>query len=244
VPTVAPTNVPTVAPSPSPVPPTPTPGCTMQPAQPVSASACRLQETSAARPPAGYSTQFAGPEYVIRSTLFDMPVVSAIGSASGDLYGDATIAVDARLVGDTADRTIILLCRVTQASAAHSGYLFQINPSAGQSLLTKLDNGRPATLVPWSPTAAIKAGVATNHLELDCLGNSITARVNGVEVFRVTDPAALPPGDVEIGVSRLAPGQGTAEARFSNLTVGPSRTGADGRVPKEQQAPSQGTAEA
>jgi len=188
--------------------------------------------------------QFAGPEYVIRSTLFDMPVVSAIGSASGDLYGDATIAVDARLVGDTADRTIILLCRVTQESAAHSGYLFQINPSAGQSLLTKLDNGRPATLVPWSPTAAIKAGVATNHLELDCLGNSITARVNGVEVFRVTDPATLPPGDVEIGVSRLAPGQGTAEARFSNLTVGPSRTGADGRVPKEQQAPSQGTAEA
>ena len=195
----------------------------MQPAQPGGASACRLPQTSAANLPAGYSYQFEGSEYVIRSTLFDQPVVSYIGSATGDLYGDATITVDARLAGDTANRAVILFCRVTQGpTGAHSGYIFEINPSASQSLLIKEDNDKPATLVPWSPTAAIKTGSATNHLELDCAGNSISARVNGVEALRVTDPAALPPGEVAIGVSRLAQGQGSAEARFSNLTVGPS----------------------
>lgn len=216
-PTPSPTPPPTatpIPPTPTVLPPTPAPGCAQgggkQPA-------CQLiQQTSDQ-----FAMGYVGAEYFIRTTEYDRVVGSPVLSASGDTFEDVVLSVDVRLVGDTASRAITFGCRAIQPpGGTSSGYVFYLLPSSGQTNLLREGGGTQATLQALTPSTAVKRTGATNHVELRCIGNAISAVINGVVVVRAADPAPLRgAGSVVVGVANLAPGNGAVEARFSNLRV-------------------------
>jgi hypothetical protein len=71
--------------------------------------------------------------------------------------------------------------------------------------------------VPVQSSPAIHRGTATNHLELACVGQTISARINGIEVGAARD-GALERGRVAIVVGRTA-GSIVVDARFDNFVM-------------------------
>ena len=135
------------------------------------------------------------------------------GAASAHVPGshaNASIAVDARLVGEFADRLLIVTCRESRTG----GYGFLVSPDDGRFTLARVDSGGQVTLIAQQ-SGAVRRGTATNRLELSCVGDNITASINGSQVASVRD-SALAEGEYGFGVS--ARGM-TADARFDNLVL-------------------------
>lgn len=122
-------------------------------------------------------------------------------------YGDSTISVDARLVGETRRRQVVVYCR--------SGYALGIEPDARAFFLFRREGGVNHTLADWQPSPAIHSGHETNRVELTCVGTTISASINGTIVASVEDDT------FQTGAHYLqAGGPGlTAQARFDNLRV-------------------------
>jgi hypothetical protein len=139
-------------------------------------------------------------------------------------FADATIAVDARLVGTTIGRTVQVDCRVQFGPQGTSKYQLQIETTNGQFVLAREDQGHYVSLVGPQTTTAILHGTATNRLELSCIGKRITARINGVQVATIEDATyATGQFGLEAGVlPTFLPG--TVEARFNNLVISVPRT--------------------
>jgi hypothetical protein len=137
-------------------------------------------------------------------------------------YSDASLAVDARLVPDAVNRYLYLSCRSTTTpppTVTTSEYRFWVYPDQVSFSLSRLDAGTSASLVPRRSSTAIQRDTATNRLELECRGSSITARINGVDVATVQD-STYREGGILIGVGYTSdpPGR-SVEARFDNLVV-------------------------
>lgn len=132
-------------------------------------------------------------------------------------YGDAAIAVDARLVGETPGRYVLVACRDDPARLG-THYRFLVEPARGIFSLTRWEDNRETFLVGLQPARAIRRDNAPNRLELSCAGTTIAARVNGVQVASVED-GTLTAGRLLLGTGTYAGSQLAAEARFNDLVV-------------------------
>ncbi|MGH2559805.1 MAG: hypothetical protein ACRDJH_12130 [Thermomicrobiales bacterium] len=149
-------------------------------------------------------------------------VMESIGDFNGslnapllDVVADGTIAIDARLRGPVEGRYLVVGCRSNHAGQA---YEFLLDPTAGTvALYTGVGEGS-VELVPQTVHEAVRTGARTNRLELACLGETVTGRVNDVEVFTVAD-GGYARGSFYVGGATFSGVTGHLEAVFDNLLV-------------------------
>lgn len=167
--------------------------------------------------PSFFEAGYVDGEYSIKKVD---PTESGRGVTLPGSYDDATIAIDARLVGPTPSRRIRLQCRTqpSQDPSKPSSYAFRIFPASREYELIRTDLGQEISIARRQSSPAIQRDNAWNHIELSCIGSRISARVNGQEVASVDD------GTYHRGLWNVllgGPANGTppAEARFDNLVV-------------------------
>ncbi len=110
--------------------------------------------------------------------------------------GDVRVEVDVTKVSGELDDDFGLICRYAGDPAAPNFYYFQAS-SDGFVVIGKVVAGQSSYLSgeEMMPNDAVKQGMTTNHLQADCVGNTLTFYVNGQQVASVTDDA-LTSGDV------------------------------------------------
>jgi hypothetical protein len=132
--------------------------------------------------PAQFVRGYVDGEYQIKVLDSSMRLIAT--AFIPGVQSDATVTVDAHLVGDTSSRFVNLVCR-TQNTNTASYYRFEVDPSRRWFRLVRLDSGTIVPLVDWTPSAAILAQTATNTLEMSCIGETISASINGTKVASV-----------------------------------------------------------
>ena len=95
-------------------------------------------------------------------------------------------------------------------------YVFQIGAS-GTYRVGKWVANAWTTLVAWTASAAVRTGVAENHLTVIANGTTFTFLVNGTQVTEITD-SSFSSGRVGVAVTAYADGANIHES-FDNLTV-------------------------
>jgi len=163
-------------------------------------------------PSPAYVLGYEGGEYFVRKVdpeFTRLPLGVIPGS-----YADTTLAVDARVVGDTTGRYVALECR----RSPMGWYRAYVDPDGGRFWLARWDEGSETLLTARTSSAAIARGNDTNHLELTCAGSLITPSVNGTEVANVVD-STYEEGGMAIGASVFTASRNTVDARFDNLVV-------------------------
>jgi hypothetical protein len=131
-------------------------------------------------------------------------------------YADVAIAIDVRLVGETAGRLVALGCRYSLTGGQATGYALLANPAAGTVALFRYD-GAAVALTDAVASGAFLPAVEQNRLELSCVGTTIKATVNGQVVVTVED-ATYASGYLFIAAgTQDAPG--TVDARSDNLLI-------------------------
>jgi hypothetical protein len=149
-------------------------------------------------------------EYVIQKVEAQGNATRFISAAGS--YTDVAIAVDARIVGQTVDRSPSLACRLD--SQIVSGYQFLVVPADSTALLRRIDRGAFSTIAELKSSSAVRPGTERNRLEMVCAGGTIQGRVNGVTVVEATE-GTYRSGTVGFG----AGGVGLFDIRFDNFVV-------------------------
>ncbi|HTE84936.1 MAG TPA: hypothetical protein VK821_09395 [Dehalococcoidia bacterium] len=129
------------------------------------------------------------------------------------VFGDARVAADARVDGDTGNTELGIVCRW----AGPGGYELDVYPGGGTIVVSKLRGGQRTNLIFRDQDPNVLSGSQTNHLELTCAGRTITARVNGVTIDSVQD-TTFTRGSTGLSIAR-ALNPGTVSVRFSNFLV-------------------------
>jgi len=126
------------------------------------------------------------------------------------------ISVDIRVAGDSYAVAPGVQCR-TQSDG--SAYRLGVEPFSQSVVVQRLDAGVTTDLVPWTELRAMQNYNQTNHLDLQCMGSTITALVNGTQVASVQD-TTYGSGGWSLEVS-LVRGQTAhaGDARFANLVL-------------------------
>jgi hypothetical protein len=156
-------------------------------------------------------------EYVIRS-------MATPGLQYGITLGerdDVTVSVDVRFADTSDGQYFGIDCRDQQpanVSASRPGYRFEVLPATSDFVLSRSDGARPIALAHGPAPEAINSGDQVNHLELSCIGDTITARANGHELASV-DGGAYHGGRIWLVVGNSASQSPVAEARMDNLVV-------------------------
>jgi hypothetical protein len=115
------------------------------------------------------------------------------------------------------NRYIGLNCRYQPERVTE--YRLTVYPGSGQFELTRWDGGGVVVpLVRPTFSRAIRLGFAKNQFELRCVGDTISASINGVTVATVTD-RTYSQGQLRMLVGTPAGVRGTVEALFDNLMV-------------------------
>jgi hypothetical protein len=164
--------------------------------------------------PGYYAVGYVDGEYLIKKLVpgwAQSPGVPLPGR-----YRDVIVRVNARLVGETENRYLVVACR--DQGVSDSNYRLTVAPSDGSLSLARWDRGRETRLVERQTSSAIKTGNETNHLEMVCVGSKIAAIVNGTQVAAVTD-ATYQEGGVLLLVSHAARSPSIVEGRFDNLAL-------------------------
>jgi len=164
--------------------------------------------------PAHSELGYADGEYVVKK--IDPRWRSAAAAMLPGSYADAVIAVDAHLLEPVERRFVVIGCRSSDDFG--SQYRLAVSPTAGTFSLSRWDRGRPVQLTGWQESSAIHPGSEVNHLELTCVGNTIGASINRVEVAVVQDGTYAEGGEF-LMVSPPAEANGLAAASFDNLVV-------------------------
>jgi len=156
-------------------------------------------------------------EYQVRLSSAAKPFRAV---AANSAFTNLQVAVDARLAEGTEDRWVGVACRLNPKDGTAQFYALLAAPATGQFALSNFDGYRWIYLIPFKPSDAVRRGNASNHLELTCVGSSLIARINGIEVASVVD-RTYDSGFVAVVVGRneAIP----AEARFDNLIVREAR---------------------
>jgi hypothetical protein len=161
-------------------------------------------------------------EYLMKKTDMKSNIVPAV-RLPGE-YSNSSIAVDARLVGEAAERTVGLGCRarplLRPPLGRAEGYRLLVEPAATRFTLIRMGEGGPVPLAEWQPSDTIASGERTNRIQLGCVGSTITGAINSVVVVSVDDDVYTD-GELLFGANiHQPPGPGlTVEARFDNLVV-------------------------
>jgi WD40 repeat protein len=157
-----------------------------------------------------FTRGYADGEYFIQRID---PSVGAPTTVLPGTYADASVSIDARVVGDPNGQLVALACRSSSGPDGDSQYRLSVSPADGSFQLSVWKNGTSTPLVAWTTDTSIHPGTDSNHLELSCADASIDALVNGHRVAHVTD-TTLRHGAFWIGVDGAQ-----AEVRFDNLVV-------------------------
>jgi S1-C subfamily serine protease len=160
---------------------------------------------------------FMGEEYVIEK--INPENREPFSSYLTGTYRDVMVAVDVRLMGDTAERLVHVTCRRGPEFELTNAYRLTVEPATGSYSLERWQDGAAANLDNGSRPDIVAPGKAVNRVEIRCIGTEIVAAINGVEVAHVED-AAWTEGRVGIGVGVLKDAHSTTvEARFDNVEV-------------------------
>ena len=100
-------------------------------------------------------------------------------------YGNASLAVDARLVTGFEQRTLILHCR--EDPEQDVSYALLVTPALQAFVMGRRDSDGWESLVGPATSPAIKPGGESNRLELNCAGDRVTGRANGVDLGSFQD---------------------------------------------------------
>ncbi len=134
-------------------------------------------------------------------------------ASAGREFSDFHLAVEATQVAGPDDNEYGILVRVRDADHF---YRFSISGD-GYYQVSKYDGEEWVVLSgDWTPSDAIRMGVATNLLEVVCQGTTMTFLANGVTLTQVED-RSYPRGDVGLYAgSFFEPG---VEVHFDDLIV-------------------------
>lgn len=158
--------------------------------------------------PDRYTRGYVDGEYRLFSQSDAAPFAVLPGS-----YDDASVAVDARMVGGAESGAIALYCRL-QAGATLGGYRLWVTPVDGEIRLYRIDGGADTPLTDWVLASAFRRGSARNRIEFACAGSVISAMVNGVRVELAAD------GTYRRGQMMFAAvGTGAVDVRLDNMVV-------------------------
>lgn len=97
-----------------------------------------------------------------------------------------------------------------------SSFYALIVTADGQAGLAKVDNNAWSGLVPLASSPAVNTGNATNHLRLDCIGDTITGYVNGQQVVSAQDDSFTTGGIGLWAGTQATPGAGIV---YNNAVV-------------------------
>jgi len=122
-------------------------------------------------------------------------------------------------VGEVDGRFISFTCRwLSENDPAYEGvtaYRLRVYPGDSTFILERWEGGESVMLHNGTRPGAIRSGTATNAIELSCVGSTIAAWVNGIQIASVQD-TALTEGQAMIGAGVVS---GTVEAGFDHLEV-------------------------
>lgn len=144
--------------------------------------------------------------------LINAPELNFWSSPHKD-FGDVRVEVDAGKMGGPDENRVGLICR-----SDGSNYYFLIISSDGYYGLG-IFNNKAALLLDqelMEPSAAIRQGLAINHLRLDCNGDTVAGYANGFELAQVHD-GTLKHGDVGLLAGTFK--QSGADIVFDNFVV-------------------------
>jgi hypothetical protein len=128
-------------------------------------------------------------------------------------FADVRIEVDTGKLGGPDENRAGLLCRMSG-----NDYYFFLITSDGYYAIGLYSGGRALLLGQdeLRTSAHIRTGLAVNHLRADCIGDSFTFYVNGVQLAQVRD-AALKSGDIGLLAGTFA--LGGVDVIFDNFVV-------------------------
>jgi hypothetical protein len=130
-------------------------------------------------------------------------------------YADVSVAVDARIVGDSAGRGLGLSCR---RGGPGNEYRLILNLDRGTFAIVRLVDSRSTSLIPFTAAPSMQRGNRQNRVELTCAGASISASINGIVVATVAD-TTFKEGRVGLVVGTLPSNNVPIEGRFDNLVI-------------------------
>ena len=133
-------------------------------------------------------------------------------------YADVEIAVDVRVEGRTRDRFVKIGCRFARIDDGFQEYSFVVDPNARRVLVYRSDGGQVVPIFDQKGFAAVNPEGASNHLELRCVGATISASVNGTSVASVED-GTYAAGAIYLGAGTYSGVSGTVESRWDDLHV-------------------------
>ncbi|MFN8637195.1 MAG: hypothetical protein U0893_25380 [Chloroflexota bacterium] len=151
------------------------------------------------------------------------PLNGSRGTGTQAVYGDASLVFDVRMVGDASGRSISVGCRVTTIEAAPirarlSFYNLVIFPDARSFNVIRYDAGVPAQPYGRQFSSAIRPDNEWNRLELSCVGSTVTARANGIDLSTMQDDTHKR-GTFFIVIGGPASAMPHPEARLDNLVI-------------------------
>lgn len=134
-------------------------------------------------------------------------------------FDDVIIRAEARQVSGPNDNAYGIICRYQNEE---NFYVFLISgdgyysigkyQSGSENVQYLTENGQ------FQPSDTINTGVASNELQVSCIGNELSLMVNGAPLVTVTDPTFVT-GDIGLAASTLQAETGVIE--FDNVQVTP-----------------------
>lgn len=175
-------------------------------------AATGLMSTQSGTPGITYSYQNG--QFLVQASdpSFQGELVSFIGVPD---MSDVRITVDVALGGDANNKYVMVGCRANDTS---DGYSVGVAPASGQVILFRADPDDDVVLQRLTDTALVNTGNANNQIGIECIGNVITALINGQSVLTATD-ATYASGTSFIGVGASGDQTDGLTAGFDNLTV-------------------------
>ena len=135
------------------------------------------------------------------------------GSLPDARWGDFTAEVDIRQVSDVEDDAGGLVLRRVDSN---NFYEVSISPR-GYHRVRKMVGGTFSIIQPWTKSAAVLLGQATNRLKVICKGDQMAVFVNGQHVTTVRDKAVMQ-GQVGLRAEAFE-GKPNAHVAFDNFTL-------------------------
>jgi hypothetical protein len=159
------------------------------------------------------TTDYANSGYEIHITATNL---SKWANPSQDFQNDVRIEVDATKLGGPDDNAFGVMCRYQDTNNYYKlyitsdGYAGVIQEENGNSTVISSADGK------MPPVNGINQGMATNHIRVDCIGDTLTLYANGTQVAIATD-SSFTGGDVGL-VAALYDTSGT-DILFQNFFV-------------------------
>lgn len=152
-------------------------------------------------------------------------LIKDLDGASFDDAPDAVLTVDARIEGVTEGRYVALGCRSDSVSAGDADrgeYVLAVWPDARRYRLLRWDGAVDFTLEEGPIPDDVNPGNETNRLGLGCVGDQISAVINGALIAGMSDRTYGSQGIwyVAAGLSDGTP-SGPLSARFTDVVLDP-----------------------